>query len=334
MAASLAAQPKDPMAKPTEHGMRFTPEMARAISQLYVNEVFVPRYKLPEENVQEATEAMAQRFMEAAHSVDAAENRDAIEQMYAGFMSGLAEKNMPGFMTPKMGKAVSTGVKPMIPAIRDLIKNVGRDIRPMLPMKQQLKLGADLLSAGTALDAFENTLDKWEKGEVKPWGDPFKSEDEQLQLDENGESEALREAREVANGALERRQWVNQWKNYVEQAIEYYQLDDPQAATAQSALREILQQENLIWQDENWRNAIYRNRLWNRLVIELVQARNNHPVRYAIEKQYEDLMRPIDDLGEELRRKIDQIPTSQQKRAARKWVEQRLAEQGFAEGSY
>jgi hypothetical protein len=333
MAGPLWGQPKDPMRQPTEYGMRFTPEMAQSISRLYVNEVFVPRYKLPEEKIEEATEAMAHRFMEAAHSVDDPQKRDALEEMYAGFMGGIADQHGHGF-TPKMGKAVSAGVKPLIPAIRGLIKNVGQDVRPMLPMKQQLKLGADLLSAGTALDAFEDTLDRWERGEVEPFGNPFKPRSEQVPLDENGESEALRKAREIANRALEQREWIGEWENYVEQAVEYYQLDESQTASAQSVLRDILEQENLVYQKDNWRNKIYRNRLWNHLIMRLVHAGENHPVRYAIENQYQQLLQPIENLGSSLRRKIDQIPTGKQKRAAQAWLEQRLEEQGFAEGSY
>src|SRR5690606_5642946 len=131
------------------------------------------------------------------------------------------------------------------------------DIRPKLPLKQQLKLMADLAIAGTSINALEQNLQRWERGEAQPFEDPFRSP-EAVQREPDGTSAELKRARKYAADSLETG-WSG-WQKYVEDAKKLYDLDPSQAAMADSLLREYTERAAALAKDPTWRDRLYRNR--------------------------------------------------------------------------
>ncbi len=328
----FAQSAEDRFDKPTEACIRFTPGMAKAMATIYVDKFAVSRYELAEDKVEAATEAIARRLMAAAHSLDTPEQQAAIERMYADAMNAVADsagQSRPG-PPPAMMMAIGKGLKPLLPAVREVIRGSGEDLRPMLPLKQQLNLGKDLLSAGMALDAFEKSMERWEQGEGRPFEDPFKPQEQQIQKDAQGRSPALNQAMQLAQVIVDEPPWKSEWERYVEQAKEYYQFDESQAAAADSQLREALQQADRISQNERWRRLMYRNRIWEQMVGRVLYFYGHHPMPHLIFRSHRSVMEPITKLGDALKMKIDRIATSTQRREAEQRMTQLLKDKGFS----
>ncbi len=327
----FAQSAEDRFNKPTELGIRFTPAMAEALAKGYIANVVVPRYELAQDKVDEATEAIARRLMVAAHSLDTPEQQANVERLFADTMNAVADsanQSRPG-MPRGIGMAFGKGLKPLLPAVREVIRGAGEDLRPMLSLKQQLNLGKDLLTVGMSLDAFEKTLDRWEKGDVKPFEDPFKSPKSEIQKDEQGRSPALNQAMQFAQGIMDKPPWKTEWERYVEQAKEYYQFDESQATAADSQLREALQQAERISQNERWRQVMYRNRIWEQMAGRVLYFYGHHPMPHLIFRSYRAAVDPISRLGDALKMKIDRIATSTQRREAERRMTQLLKDKGF-----
>jgi len=83
-------------------------------------------------------------------------------------------------------------------------------------------------------------------------------------------------------------------------------------------------------QNEDWRRKAERNQLWKHMLFEL-QVGPVHPLRYYLQRQYMRMLDPIQSIGQELKQRIDAIPTLAQRRTAEDHILQVLGAQGFAE---
>ncbi len=314
--------------QPTEYGIRFTPGIARAMARAYAQDVLVGRYNLDASKVDQAAESVARRIMDVVHRYDDAEYAERIEQMVEGIMAGQA--GQPGWsgVQPRTAKAMADAMRPIMPGIRDLVRGVAQDVRPMLGAKDQLKFGGDLMTLSTALNAFEDTLDRWEDGDVRPGENPFEP-DGKPKLDESGHSRAYNAAVRMVRQDMEQGEWEG-WKQYVEDARKLYGFDEGQAAGASSILNECLARAAQYTGGEDWRREFERVRLWMNL-LGVLRVGQSHPLRYCLERGYGRLVEPVHAIGDELKQRIDAIPTVAQRRAADERILQMIGEQGFVE---
>lgn len=329
--AAVSAQQADGqedarLTQPSEYGIRFTPGMARSIAKEVVKHNFRRRYELPEEKETEAVDMVTRRLMEMAHKLDGP-GQELVERFVEEQFKTMATDGHQGFMPQGFGKEFADRLLPMMPAIRDLTRNVSQDIRPMLPMKQQLKMAGELMAVKTAMDGFEDTMKKWSSGEVTVYDDPFNPRRREVKRDETGQSKELQGAYKNAEAELERVP-AREWENYLKQFKEFYQLDAGQAATADSIFREFTERAQRLTSDPGWRARFYRNVMWRQFLWNLPNAWN-HPVRALIEDQQEELLDPLNKLGVDFRTRLDTIPTDMQRRTAQQAVEADLQEKGF-----
>jgi hypothetical protein len=328
--AGPGAPADDPMARPSEYGIRFTPEMARGIAKEITRGLFVRRYELDESKADQATELMARRFMEFAHQNEEA-CQDTIEFAIGEMTNQIADRhgqNMPG-LPKSVAQGVGTRLLPIMPAIREMINGTMQDVRPMLSLKQQLRFTGEMTAANIALDAFEKNMRKWSSGEVEPEGNPFRDPDREPRKDENGESQALRSARLWAENESNRAPG-SAWEQYVEEAKKYYELDPSQAASVDSLLRDYQERARVaVGDQEQWRARLYRNRfLWN-MSIQLPGRWQANPVRILLENEYVKMQEPLEALGDELKQRIDEVPTQAQRAAAEHRMRNLFAEKGL-----
>lgn len=315
-----------------EPRFRFTPKMARGIAKLYADEVLKKRYELADERMGEAADVIARRLMTAVHGSE----KEALAVVEFYMTEGLelaadmreGKKEIHG-IPPDLAQGLGKRITPTLPAVRELIQNVGQDIRPMLPMKQQFKLATDLMAVHKGVDAFEETMGRWSKGEVDPFEDPF-GDNREIKLDENGESPALKQAREMAENMLKGAEHVSKWEKYVEKAKELYGFDDSQSATADSILRETIERAEIQIQDESRQARLYRNRVWSQMIWRL-RGGWQSPMRQWIDMDHQALNEPIEELGNELKRRIDDVPTDAQRTKAEEQIRAALEAQGFSD---
>jgi len=314
--------------RPTEYGLRFTPGMARSLAGQYVRQALAPRYQLDPAKVDETIEAVARRIMAMAHRLDDDRTAESLERMIEGIMEGQFEAGGGSGIQPKSGRAIGEALRPVMPALRDLVRGIAQDVRPKLAPKEQLKFGVELLAFTTAIDAFEQTMDRWARGEARPGENPFQGDD-QLKRDESGRTAAYKSAEEQARQAVEKGEW-EEWKKYVADAKKFYEFDEGQAATADSILNECLQRAAQYTQSEDWRRKVQRNQVWKNMLFQL-QVGPVHPLRYYLQRQYSQMLDPISAIGAELKQQIDAIPTQAQRRSAEDRILQALGAQGFVE---
>lgn len=320
----------DPLDRPTEASLRMTPELARLFGRQLAEQHFARRYELPEDRVDEAGEMIARRIMQAAHGHDNPAIRDGFEEMIGAMIEtrGRGPEAGGGGIPRELGQALGRGLQPVLPGVRELVNGVGRDIRPMLPVSQQLRLGADVTAFNTGLDAFEKTVERWSQGDVDPFEDPFGGgRRRNMEKDETGATQALRRAREMAEGQLAR-ELTGEWKQYVEQAIRFYRFDESQAASAQSLLREYAGRAEAVLLNADVRDRLYHNHLWEQMMYRLRLGSAN-PVRRLLEDEQHKLRDPVRQLEHEFKERIERIATESQRQAAARRVHAMLADQGF-----
>ncbi len=326
-AAQPAAAPAgrdDPMARPTEQGFRLTPGLARLMARQYT-EHLTSAFELDKSKADEASEKVARRIMQMFHEVDGP-GQELIERFMEEQMSAAA-RGEHSFVPRGFGKEFADRVLPLVPAIRDLTRGTVQDVRPMLPLKQQLKLAGEMMAFNTGIDAFEERMREWSNGQVPANEDPFDRGNREIKLDEQGQSSALKRAREQANNATAKG-FADEWEQYVKDAKSFYAFDASQSATADSVLRECLERADQIRADELWRTKYYRNRLWQQMIFQMPGGWNN-PLRPLLEQEKDDLNAGMEAIGEDLKVRIDRIPTTAQRRGAEQRMESLLAEKGI-----
>jgi tRNA(His) 5'-end guanylyltransferase len=137
----------------------------------------------------------------------------------------------------------------------------------------------------------------------------------------------LKSARQSAAQAVGQGTW-SRWKRYVEEAAKFYNFDSSQVATAQSILQEYLERVQTSLRDETWRQRVYDNRLWLRMMWTLPGGWQN-PLRAYLEGEYVEMVDPIMVLERQFKERIDDIPTLVQREAAAQHMERILAEKGL-----
>ena len=310
--------------------IRLTPTMARAIAKNLAPKL--KRYELPDDKMGEATEKIARRIMETAHNVDrdgAQAVQRFMEEQIAAQLDGEAHTGMPkGY-----GKEFADRALDLLPDARDFIRNIGQDIRPMLSMKMQLKMGADWMTIKAGMDAFEQNMEKWSSGEITDFGDPFDPTNQPMpgeqpvKKDADGQSANLKSARQDAQNEVNKFD-VSQWDTYVQQFKEFYALDAKQMVTVDSIVREYKQRAEQRKRDATWIGHIYRGTIWANIFRSM---RNgwNHPLRQMVEDDQSQSSLWWDEMTEGLKSRLETVPTSAQRRTAEARIEAKLRDQGF-----
>jgi hypothetical protein len=320
-----APDPQDPMSHPTEYGFRLTPGMARLFARQFAEHGLINHYEMDKSKTDEVTEKVARRLMQMFHQIDGP-GQELIERFMEEQLNAQA-RGERGFVAKAFSKEFADRVRPLLPSIRELGKGVAQDIRPMLPLKQQLKMAGEMAGFNAGIDAFDQMMEQWSNGQADNTGDPFNSPDKEVKLDEQGQSDALKRARQQAQADIDKGM-KDEWERYVKDAKEFYGFDAPQKATADSILRECLERANAIASDSSWQARYYRDRLWQNMIMRLPNGWN-HPLRRLMEQDQEDLKTQFKAIEEELKNRIDRIPTETQRRAADQRVQSLLAEKGF-----
>lgn len=318
----------DPMSHPTEHGLRITPELARMIAKAVVEHGIAQRHKLPEDKVEEATEKVARRIMQSAHELDGPAQLFA-ERFIEEQLLYRIEGNM-GFIPRHYGKEFAEGMLKILPEVRKCAAGITADIRPMLPFKEQLKLAGEMMAFHTAVDGFHQTMEKWASGEIDNYENPFDrspGKKDDIERDDEGVSIVVKNARTSAESQTTQSA-IQEWEQYIKEAAQLYEFDETQQATADSILREMRDKVQRLEQDDAWRGKLYRNRLWHSMIWNL-----DHQQRWQfyqiLDRVHEELRSPIVKLGEELKERVDRIPTDSQKRNADLKMDELLIEKGF-----
>lgn len=310
--------------KPTDLGLRFTPEMARAIAGRMAEQM-TPRYELSSEQSDRIADVMARQLMKLAHDSQQS-GRDAIELLMATTIEH------DGMLPPEQAIEFAEKLRPVIPRLEKFFNDSAKQIAAQMPFRQRLKFTGDFAAVTAGFNLFKGRMESWQRGEVDRMVNPF--------FDPPGASSRPAGERPAASPQLDRaeqraerriamyrEELKRDWDRYVEMAIEYYGLDERQVASAKSILDETRQRAGSV-QTESWERDVRDNRIRQYLCYELGPRFSGGPLAFQLEQEYERLMRPVEDLTSEFKRRIDALPTSEQRALARRTADDKYAELG------
>lgn len=314
--------------KATEVGVRFTPRMAEVIGKKFAEEM-KGQYELDDKQAEEIQRIIGTQFMTFA-TKNAQNGRDLIEMMLETMMEN--EGRFPKDDAVQFAKMV----RPMIPELQQFFTETAGKIGQKMSIKQRLKFTADATAATAGLAIFENRMKRWEEGKVSDNANPFwdSADDDPSKAEAEPEVEDPTETpehRQARKNVEHRMEWLidldKQWGGYVDRAIEYYAFDESQKTSAKMILDDCMARAQKI-KTPQWRTSLMENRIAQRLSYGLPVEVYAGPWMYKLEAEYEKLRKPLTDLEKELKRRIDGLPTSQQRAAARETVRKSLEKKG------
>lgn len=200
---------------------------------------------------------------------------------------------------------------PVFERFRSQINDSSAEIRELLEPLNRAKFDLEAMAFAAGMTLAEHKLKKWESGEfeARDFWMPTPAERRKMR-EERRRQRAAREGKPIVEEseqveedqiALE----LSGWDKYVEEFIRLYDIDEAQRTTALSCLSELKQ-----------RAAAHRD-LRREDIAKLEKRIKNHTGSKEdlaeIKKQLSELYGPIDDMFKELKGRLAQIPTAEQR---------------------
>ncbi|HKQ46734.1 MAG TPA: hypothetical protein VJZ71_01545 [Phycisphaerae bacterium] len=323
---SAPAESNDEETKGTEIGIRFTPEIAAAIATRSISQM-KPRYDLDDGQAEEMKEIIQRRLMKFAQE-NAVLNRDMIELMMATMIEN------DGRFPKEEAKKFAELAQRFTPKFKELITHTSAEIGMKMNVTQRLKYTADVGIFAAGFVIFENRMKRWEEGKIGDYANPFfdpadkdPSKVESEPRDPN-ESEEHRKARKEVEAWLGGQMNPDErWQEYLDHTTVYYGFTETQKTSAAAILKECRERAKAIKTPE-WQAAVKENRIIRRLTMGTAEEVSGGPWMVAIEEAFERLMKPMRDLNDEFRRRLNDLPDSTQRATAREAVRKTLAKKG------
>ncbi|QOJ03199.1 MAG: hypothetical protein HRU71_06725 [Planctomycetia bacterium] len=314
--------------RPTELGLRFTPKMAQAMSRKFVEQM-TKRYELDEKQAGEIEAIMVRQFMTFAHENEKT-GRDLIELMFATMIEH------DGRMPKEEAMEFARMSEPLSANLKKLFTNGAAEIGQQMSVTQRLKFTGDVTAAAAGLTIFETRMKRWRDGKVGDNANPFMDPPGVDPNDEKAEPppEDPTEPKERRDARQSVERWIdwqispdNNWEGYIKAATEYYKLNEKQVTAAQAILKDCQEQAKKI-KTPQWRSQIIENRITQRLTQRNADM-GDGPWMFSLEEEYRRLLKPIEELSRDFKRRIDSLPDSAQRAAARESVRRKLEDKGL-----
>ncbi|MFO0973157.1 MAG: hypothetical protein U1A27_06950 [Phycisphaerae bacterium] len=318
--------------KSTELGVRFTPRLAEALGKQMARQMG-RQYELSDEQVDKARQIISRNLMKMAQ-----EHQDSGREAMELFMANMIEND--GAFTKADGQRWAKLMRPFMEDFRKFAGTTASQVGQMMTLSQRLRLTRDVAAFSAGLSLFESRLKSWEKGDLPDMANPFFEPDSRDNKPARGGPQGNGPARAEDNSEVgrarrraERRldfetNVEERWKNYVESAITYYEFNEAQATGARAVLRDFLERARQLKNDE-WKERIRQNRTAANLSFELPDSFRNGPWMWRLDHEYEDLLRPLQDLGRDLRARVDDLADSTQRAKAADKARSQLGKSGL-----
>ncbi|HUN80178.1 MAG TPA: hypothetical protein VMV81_01590 [Phycisphaerae bacterium] len=310
--------------KPPEIGVRFTPQIAAAMTHKFVEQMKT-RYGLSEQQTEEIQDLMQRQFMKFA-AKNAEVGRDMIELTLATIIENDGSFNKDD--ATRFGKMAGQFTS----KLKEFFTEAGSEIGQKMTVKQRLQFTGDVGMAATGLVMFESRMKKWEEGKIADhvnlFGDQGDDETDKSASTDASETEEHRKAR----SRVER--WISysvniddRWQNYLDQAAKYYKFTETQTNAGRGILKDCKDRAKAYKTPERMA-AIKENRIIRDLTFAVGGDISGGPWIESLEKKYKDYLKPLEDLDQEFKRRIDDLPDSTQRGLARENVRKLLADKG------
>jgi hypothetical protein len=315
--------------KPTEIGIRFTPQMAEAMSKKFLSEM-KPRYDLDDKQVAEISPIIQRQLMKFANE-NAVISRDMIELMMATSIEH--DGRFPKEDAQQFAKLANQ----FTPKFKEFCTETTARVAQKMTVTQRLKYTADVGVFAAGLIVFENRMKRWEEGKVGDYAFPFIDPpgDEPAKTDpepiDPREPEVHRKARKEVEASIG---WQinkdDQWQEYLERCSKYYGFTAAQLTSANSILKDCKDRAAAI-KTPQWKDAAKDIRIVRRLSLGISDDVSKGPWMVSLEEAFKKHTKPLDDLDAEFKRRLEGLPDSAQRAKARESVRATLAAKGVTQ---
>ncbi len=312
-----------------ETGIRLTPGMLNAMSWRF-SELMKTQLDLDDQQAKDI-EGIIKTHLAKLANENAETGRDAIEMMMETMIRN------DGRFPKEDAVRFASKVKPLIPAIRDYFTNTSSEIGQKLNFKQRLEFSTQMGVVMSGLTVFEQRMGRWEEGKVSDNANPFfdpadrdPSKAEADNADPNEHPEHRRARQDVERWNDWELRIDDGWDDYLRRAADFYEFEDTQRGSGENVLKQMKDRAAAIKTPE-WSEKIKQNRIARRLARRAGGDLSDGPVAFSLDREYNKLRKPLLDLDEEFKRRIDELPTSKQREAARKKARKFLFDKGMKE---
>jgi hypothetical protein len=313
--------------KPTELGVRFTPQMARAMSKKFTEQMKT-RYELDDHQSDGIQDLMVKQFMKFAQQ-NGKTGRDMIELMMATMIEN--DGRFPKEDAIEFAKLS----KPLTTNLKSFFTESAGEIGKKMSLGQRLKFTGDVTLAATGLTVFESRMSRWAEGKIGDNANPFFDPADKDPAASQPEAEDPTENKDYRRARKDVERWLSfqtnpdeRWEEYMNQAIKYYGLTEKQIIAAKAILKDSMDRARTI-KTQEWKSRIKENRIAQRLTWQTAsELGQNSPWMFALEEDYQKLMTPLEDLSREFKRRLDSLPDSTQRAAAKDSINRKLTEKG------
>lgn len=260
------------------------------------------RYGLDEDQTRSLGQTMGDRWMTYLKK-----NRSQIQPAANEFIEMRMELEAP---SKERVMAWAKKAMPIFKSFRNLLVQSTGDVRKVLKPTQRAKFELEALQFGVGLGMAEAKLKQWVKGEFEPreFWEPTRAEyrrqraERMAKTDEDSDGEA----EEVEQGPPDQiAAELEAWEKYVEGYMDMYGFDDGQQSAARSCLEELT--ERAIAHRNRYRDRI------NRLEGRIANHSGSEKELAEIKQHLVELYGPIDTMFNELKKRLQSIPTTEQR---------------------
>jgi len=260
------------------------------------------QHKLDDEQRAKIREAVTKRWGAFLN-----ENRSTIQPLVNEFIEMRMGLEPPAkeHVQAWAGKAM-----PVFEQFREQIKQETAEFREILNPLQRAKFELEALQFGVGMQVAQQKLIQWEMGEFQehevwqptnPEQRPRRAERRRRRMEQASKTtQPAPESKETDQIALE----LTAWEQYVKEFIRIYKLDEGQRSAVLSVLSEL--KERAVAHRDRRRNDIAK--LEHRIEV----FTGSKEQLGDLKKQLTELYGPIDDMFQELKRRIELIPTARQ----------------------
>lgn len=322
--------PGEEVMRPTEHGLRLTPDMARAMTRAMAAGMG-KEFKLTTGQQEQLSDGYARRLMEIARKYEEqgqAFSEYAIESIWMSFGSG-----GPGMkFTPDMAREFSQRAGPVLPAFRELIDGLDEEARAAFPEESYARFHKELEKPRQVMDRFEEKMQRWSQGQMKEGEHPFSDLDEPATRPADAPPEKprtpeVRQAEQMADWTLSTA-GITEWRFFLNQVKEHFKFDEQQSEKATRILADYTSRAEAIMTPE-WKEAVRQNRIKVNLRNQL-KGVPTIPWMWRLQHEYDTALKPIRELGWSFRKDILALLTPQQREAALSEITARAVEHGLS----
>lgn len=306
--AARSEPPGEEVMRPTQRGIRLTPGMATGGMRLWFqNDDLWRDADLSEEQERKLADAAARRLMSLARR-DGQEGRSAMEYLVE---TGLATQMK---VNADNCREFGEKVQPLARSMRDMLEGTAEDARSILTDEQWARVQPGIELRRRAVEQFGRRLEGYREGRVGESENPFD------ELDVSQESpnrpkvdQRVRNARRMVDWEV-RRRTAGDWSRFLAGAVMLFKYDDAQKAKGEALLAEYRKKADAI-QTPEWKERVRRNGMMMNLRWQLGDA-PKAPWVFRLQKQYDDDLRPLEELRDAFYKEVLGIATPQQRAEA------------------